>query len=57
MHMENLQSFKNFELVFVRQAGTWDPLLGPGTFCCSAAMLSPEHTSPRVTKYKETVWD
>ena len=32
----------------------WDRL-GPGTFHCSAAMFAPGHTSPRATKYKETV--
>ena len=29
--------------------------LRPGTFCCSAAMLTPGHTSPPATKHKETI--
>ena len=27
--------------------------LGPGTLCCSAAVLAPGHTSPQATKYKK----
>ena len=29
--------------------------LESGTFCSSASMLAPGHTSPRSTKYRETV--
>ena len=34
----------------------WDSL-GPGTLCCSAAVLAPGQTSPWATKYKETIRD
>ena len=33
----------------------YETRLGPGTLCCSAAMLAPGQTSPLATKYKETI--
>ena len=40
-----------------RLAGSSIPQLGPGTLCCNAAKLALGYMPPRVTEYKETVWD
>ena len=31
--------------------------LGPGTLCCTVAMLALGHTSPQEIKYKGTIQD
>ena len=36
---------------------TRETALRPGTLCCLATMLAPEQTSPRATRYKETIGD
>ena len=40
--------------IFHGQRAPKSDRLGPGTFCCSAAMLAPGQMSPQTTKYKET---
>ena len=50
----NIPNFSGKRLA--KSESFWDRL-GPGTFCCSAAVLAHGHTSPRAIRYKETIWD